>query len=193
MIRIVQNGDPVLRAIAAPVPLEEISSVRIQNIITRMQKALRDQHDGVAIAAPQIGESVRIFVVSGRVFDESFVRGEGSATEPRDMPEDIAFINPVITKMSRDKKYMMEGCLSVRPTYGKIKRATRATVEAYDQYGKKFTRGASGLLAEIFQHEIDHLNGILFIDNAKDLEDITEEERERRFREEKDAAGADAE
>ncbi len=183
MIEIVQNGDPVLRAIAPAVPLEEISSPRIQNIIARMKEALATQDDGVAIAAPQIGESVRIFVVSGRVFDENFVRGEGTSSERSEIPPDQAFINPVLTKLSREKKYMMEGCLSVRPIYGKIKRSTRATVEAYDEYGKKFVRGASGLLAEIFQHEIDHLDGILFIDKAKDLEEITPEERSRRLEE----------
>ena len=66
----------------------------------------------------------------------------------------------------------MEGCLSVRWLYGKVSRATRASVRAYDEHGEPFTRGASGLLAEIFQHEVDHLDGILFIDKARDIRDI---------------------
>ena len=67
---------------------------------------------------------------------------------------------------------MEEGCLSVRYLYGKVSRANQATIEAYDEKGKKFQRGGTGLLAKIFQHEVDHLNGILFIDKAKNLEEI---------------------
>jgi peptide deformylase len=71
---------------------------------------------------------------------------------------------------------MQEGCLSVRWIYGKTKRAVNATVEAYDITGAKFSYGASGLIAHIFQHEIDHLDGILFTDHGFDLEEYTEEE-----------------
>jgi peptide deformylase len=67
---------------------------------------------------------------------------------------------------------MEEGCLSLRWLYGKVKRSARVTVEAYDEEGKKFSRGAGGLLAQIFQHEIDHLNGRLFIDTATDVVNI---------------------
>jgi len=71
---------------------------------------------------------------------------------------------------------MSEGCLSVRPIYGKVRRATRATVEAYDENGKKFVKEGVGLLAHIFQHEIDHLDGILFTDKAKDMYEVPLEE-----------------
>ena len=64
-----------------------------------------------------------------------------------------------------DKKNLEEGCLSVRYLYGKVSRSHKATVEALDETGTKFTMGASGLLAQIFQHEIDHLDGTLFIDH----------------------------
>ncbi|MFA6000113.1 MAG: peptide deformylase, partial [Candidatus Paceibacterota bacterium] len=83
--------------------------------------------------------------------------------------KDLVFINPKISKMSKDKEWLMEGCLSVRPLYGKTWRSKKATITAYDENGKKFVRGASGLLAQIFQHETDHLNGILFIDHAKEV------------------------
>ncbi|MBI3888666.1 peptide deformylase [Candidatus Nomurabacteria bacterium] len=81
------------------------------------------------------------------------------------------FINPKISKLSRDKVWVPEGCLSVRWLYGKTYRSTKATIAAYNENGKKFTRGASGLLAQIFQHETDHLNGILFIDHAIDIKE----------------------
>jgi peptide deformylase len=175
MIEIVQQGDPVLRKIAAEVPLSSITKPKIQKVIADMKEALRTQSDGVAIAAPQIGVSLRIFVVSGRIFEEDFIRGEERIAHVKIHP-DIVFINPVFTKISKDRKLMQEGCLSVRPIYGKVRRATKATIEAYNEAGKKFTQDGTGLLAHIFQHETDHLNGILFIDKAKDLHESTPEE-----------------
>ncbi len=152
-----------------------------------MSESLKSQGDGVAIAAPQIGYSLRIFVVSGKVLEAGFLeRDLSQADEPRRnaglaspdsdpdqgepaVKKDLVFINPKISRLSREKDWVPEGCLSVRPLYGKTFRSKKATVTAYDENGKKFTRGASGLLAQIFQHETDHLNGILFIDHAIDV------------------------
>jgi peptide deformylase len=86
--------------------------------------------------------------------------------------QNLVFINPIIKKISKDRKLMEEGCLSVRPIFGKVSRATKATVEAYDEYGRKFIRGGGGLLAHVFQHEIDHLEGILFTDKASNMREI---------------------
>jgi peptide deformylase len=175
MVRIVQNGDSVLRKISKEVSISSITKPKIQKILMDMSEALHSQNDGVAIAAPQIGISLRIFVVSGRIFDEDFIRGKGSTEGDlykKSRQPDMIFINPVMQKISKDRKLMSEGCLSVRPIYGKVRRATKATVEAYDGNGKKFIKSESGLLAHIFQHEIDHLDGILFIDKAKDLQEI---------------------
>ncbi len=178
MVTIVQNGDKVLRKISKEVPVSDITKPKIQKILKEMSEALHSQDDGVAIAAPQIGVSLRIFVVSGRIFDEDFIRGTGSTEgssylKPRQ--PDLVFINPILKKISKDKKLMSEGCLSVRPIYGKVRRATKASVEAYDESGKKFVKDGSGLLAHIFQHETDHLEGILFIDKAKDLQEVFNE------------------
>ncbi len=186
MKKILQKKEEVLRRIAHEVPLHTIKTVKIKKILKEMSKALKSQSDGVAIAAPQIGYSLRIFIVSGKVLKAGFPdRGVSQADGPRgsaDSPEsdsdpeqeesvgkDLIFINPKISKLSREKDWVPEGCLSVRPLYGKTFRSKKATVTAYDENGKKFTRGASGLLAQIFQHETDHLNGILFIDHAKDV------------------------
>lgn len=178
MISIVQTDDLILRKTALPVTVSDISGAKIQNILSDMKTALDSQEDGVAIAAPQIGASLRIFVVSERAFDVS-----KNASERRKVKKDLTkkyghlvFINPFVTKISKSKAVMEEGCLSVRYKYGKIERSDKATVEAYDEKGKKFTRGGSGLLAQIFQHETDHLNGVLFIDNAFDVKDIPPEE-----------------
>ncbi len=165
--KIVQKDSPVLREIARDVPEKLIGTKKIQSIIERMKTAMHGEEDGVAIAAPQIGESLRIFVVSGRV---QALKDKKEGEEK--LYPDLVFINPEITKLSKKRKNMEEGCLSVRWLYGKVVRHERASIKALDEYGNKVVRGASGLLAQIFQHEVDHLNGVLFIDKATDLEDL---------------------
>ena len=171
MVEIVQDGNKTLRQIAKEVPVSEITKPKIQKILKDMSEALDSQNDGVAIAAPQIDVSLRIFIVSGKIFDKEFMSGTSNFRSIKIHPN-LFFINPIITKISKDKKVMDEGCLSVRPIYGKVRRATRVTVEAYNEKGKKFKMNGSGLLAHIFQHETDHLEGILFIDKAKDMREI---------------------
>lgn len=186
MKKILQKEENVLRQIAHEILVSDIKTTKIKKVLEEMKGALKSQDDGVAIAAPQIGYSLRVFVVSGKIFSENFISERKNRIEKKhgediyipDAPErnledpdakDLIFINPKISKLSREKEWMPEGCLSVRPLYGKTFRSKKATVVAYDENGNKFTRGASGLLAQIFQHETDHLNGILFIDHAKDI------------------------
>jgi peptide deformylase len=168
MIPILQQHEPVLREIAQDVPLKEITSAKIKKVLKDMKTALDSQDDGVAIAAPQIGVPLRIFIISGAVLD--MIKNGKEKKDPT-VP-DLVFINPEITKLSKSAEWMEEGCLSVRYLYGKVKRSTKASVVAYDEHGKKFERGGSGIVAQIFQHETDHLNGTLFVDKAKDVEDI---------------------
>ncbi len=162
MVEIVQKNNPVLRQKATEVNVSELTSPRIRQVLADMKKALASQEDGVALAAPQIGIPLRIFIVAGFALAEEL-------QESKDRPDDLVFINPVITKLSKDKAELEEGCLSVRNFYGKTLRSTKAIVRAYNEKGKIFQRGGSGLLAQIFQHETDHLDGILFIDHAKDV------------------------
>lgn len=170
-VKILQKENPILRKIAKNVDLEDIKNGKINRIIEEMKEALESQDDGVAIAAPQIGYDLRIFVVSGKV--EEIIKEEaGEEFEPKKKYKDSIFINPVIKKTSKEKRWVEEGCLSVRYLYGKVERSTKTTVEALDENGKKFTRGGSGLMAQIFQHEIDHLDGVLFTDKAEGLEEI---------------------
>lgn len=169
MPTIIQKENPILRAIAAEVPIKDIGNAKIQKVLRDMKKSLATQPDGVAIAAPQIGVSLRIFVVSGKIFEESWQRGTGLPEGTPVQSPDLVFINPVITKLSKKKRWMHEGCLSVRPLWGEVERSVNATVTAYDETGTKFTRGAGGLLAHIFQHETDHLDGTLFIDRARNV------------------------
>jgi peptide deformylase len=171
IIDIVQKGEPVLRQIAEKVLVADIKTDKIQRILRDMSMALEAQDDGVAIAAPQIAIPLRIFVVSKKV--EIILKDlEEAPGAEKAKIKDAVYINPEIKKLSKTKQILDEGCLSVRPIFGKVERSEKATVTAYDENGKKFTRGGSGLLAQIFQHEIDHLNGILFIDKATDLVEV---------------------
>lgn len=234
---IVQIGDPVLETPAKEIPIGNIESPEVKDVIKKMILALESQEDGVGLAAPQIGISLRIFIVAGFVFDRiklaekrakflsennnSFINnsknsddgnledgeeiedgiivesGIDNTSEKNSHPNTLAsiklspeeksshqiFINPEIIGESKEKKWMDgEGCLSVRWLYGKVKRSTKVTLRAYNEHGQIVERGASGLLAHIFQHEVDHLNGILFIDKAKDIQEYDPEEIKKELR-----------
>jgi len=168
---IIQRGNKILKMTAKEVLVKEIGGKKIRSIIKKMTEALASKKEGVAIAAPQIGELLRIFIIDGNVWklkEGAFIGGEKQFPEK----SPIVFINPVIKKISKKKQLLLEGCLSVENVYGEIKRAEKITVEALDENGKKFNTGAAGLPAQIIQHEMDHLNGILFIDKAVKLEKI---------------------
>lgn len=161
MKKIIKNENSILRKIAKEVPVKDIKTFKTQKLLKDMSAALSAQKNGVAIAAPQIGVSLRIFIVSGKLFR---ISQDIDSFHP-----DLIFINPKITKISKEASNEEEGCLSVSGKYGSVRRAEKISVRAYDKDGKVFGRGGSGLLAKIFQHEIDHLNGILFIDKAENL------------------------
>jgi peptide deformylase len=145
------------------VKVADIKSSKIQKIIQKMQAEMDKHSDGVAIAAPQIGEALRIFCIARNAYPKNIKNPQ------------LVFINPKIIKTSKEKDYMMEGCLSVRWLYGEVYRHKQVMLESYDETGKKIIRGASGLIAQIFQHEVDHLNGILFDSKAINLEDMPPE------------------
>jgi len=172
MTTIVQTGDKVLRETAKEISLAEIKSAKIKKILAQMTKAFSVAKDGVALAATQIGVPLRIFIVLKEYTENKTAQELKEIQEKKVKPEIVVFINPKITKISKKKQTVREGCLSVVGTFGAITRAEKVTVEAYNENGEKFTRGASGLLAQIFQHEMDHLNGILFTDTATNLEKL---------------------
>ncbi len=176
MTDIVQKDDPVLRKKTKEVPVKEITSPKIKKVVDDMKKALASQDDGVAIAAPQIAVPLSIFVVSGKAFLYENTK-EGEEMQQKTIPPDMVFINPEIIKISKKRVVVPEGCLSVRWLYGKTVRAEKVKVRAYNEDGKLFEYGGSGLVAQIFQHETDHLKGILFIDHATDIQDMPPEEQ----------------
>jgi peptide deformylase len=118
----------------------------------------RDHEVGVALAAVQIDSLLRVVVIRNdydNKEDHSFT----------------TFVNPVITKYEGEIKEDFEGCLSVKDCYGKVPRHTKVRVRALGLDGKEFRVSATGFLARVFQHEIDHTNGVVFIDHIKDNPD----------------------
>lgn len=166
MAEIVQEGDPVLRKIAQPVPLKDIGSTRLSRIVGEMRVALAKEEHGVALAAPQIGVSLRLFIISKKVFADKHAELEAGAPVVTD---DLVFINPEFVRRSRKLNKVSEGCLSVRGIFGMTRRHDKVSVRAYDEKGTRFVWNGTGLIAQIFEHETDHLNGTLFIDHAEDL------------------------
>lgn len=140
-----------------------IKSAEIKSLIEKMADAMFAEPDGVGIAAPQIGETLQIFLVAKDMVELS---GLPAARKAKGY---LVFINPVIKKLSQKKEKDIEGCLSLRGVYGEVLRPEKLTIEYFDERGKKHQRGASGLLARVIQHEVDHLNGVLFIDKAKNI------------------------
>ena len=168
MKRILQTSipedDAVLREESMLVPDELFGTPELETMLHDMVDALENEADGVALAAPQIGLLWRIFIVRYDRMLPPPLEGE-----PHPSPAIGIFINPTTTRTSTRRLQVDEGCLSVRTLYGKTKRFERTTVRAQDEHGNWYERGGGGILAQAFQHEIDHLNGMLFIDHATDL------------------------
>lgn len=158
MAKLVPQNHPALHQIAEAVIEEEIKNGTVKKILSDMRKALRAYNTegfvGIAIAAPQIGVTKRIFLIEDQSKD-------------RDSLPNLVAINPEIVKLSRKTELVGEGCLSVRDEYGAVLRSEKATLRAQDENGVAYERGGSGLLAQIFQHECDHLDGTLFVDRAE--------------------------
>jgi peptide deformylase len=167
IIPIAEN--PALRKKAKPVPDASIGSPELSRLIAEMRGLLSKEEYGVALAAPQVGESLRLFVVS----PDSARRRNARYKDAGEVPPiaDCVYINPEIVKMSRTKTDKHEGCLSIRGKWGMVPRAEKVTLRYTDEAGEKKERGASGLLAHIFQHEMDHLEGIVYTDKVTELYD----------------------
>jgi peptide deformylase len=159
MAKLVPENHPALHAIAEEITPEEFADGTVAKIVKDLRQAIKtydvDGYAAVAIAAPQIGISKRIFLIEDQ-----------SEREDDRLPSFVA-INPRIIKASKKTKLAGEGCLSLPDKYGLVKRSTNVTMRAQDMQGVEFERGAGGLLAQIIQHENNHLDGILFTDIAE--------------------------
>jgi peptide deformylase len=172
MAKLVAQNHPALHTISEEITKEEFSDGTVVKILKGLRTAIKEYNvDGfsaVAIAAPQIGVAKRMFLI------------EDQSGAPEERFPSIIAINPRIVKVSKKTHVVGEGCLSVPKLYGVVKRHTNVTLEAYDEHGKKFSRGAGGLLAQIIQHECDHLDGTLFIDRAEDAWPVEKEQAKQK-------------
>ncbi len=142
----------------------------LQLLVDDMIETMRDA-PGVGLAAPQIGRSIKLTVI------ETLPEVDEEGNEIEDSRELFVITNPEIVWTSRDTVDGIEGCLSIPGYLGEIERYDSIRVRAQDRHGKKIKLRLSGWTARIFQHEIDHLNGVLYIDRLTDQENFwTEEE-----------------
>lgn len=151
---IVLDPNPMLRARAKEIPAAEISTPAFQKLVDDMIETMYASN-GIGIAGPQVGESRRLIIAE---------QGEHNP---------IALVNPVIISKSFGKVNSEEGCLSVPGMYGTVRRYKAVKARALDRNGKPVEIQDDTLFAIILQHEIDHLDGILFIDKAGNIQKIT--------------------
>lgn len=160
MIRtVVQEPSPVLREKARKV--SDFRNPKLAPLIKDMKDTLIEQ-DGLGLAAPQVNESIAIFVIPSEI--APVIR---TVLIPLSLVKPLrptVFINPQIVSHSKQKEEKNEGCLSVKGFFSALSRSSRVLLRAQDERGRAFSARAEGLLARVFQHETDHLNGILFID-----------------------------
>ena len=153
----------MLRAEARQLTPEEISSAEIQTLIESMKETMRDA-PGVGLAAPQIGYAIQLVVIEDSAELQASLSPEQLASRERTPVPFHVLINPVLEFHEEEKVEFYEGCLSVAGFAAVTPRYRSVTVTALDQNGNQFSRHATGWYARILQHEIDHINGILYID-----------------------------
>ncbi|MBN1264841.1 MAG: peptide deformylase [Anaerolineales bacterium] len=159
--------DPVLRQKA-----RNVSRVtdKTRELLQNMVETMRDE-PGVGLAAPQVGISERLIVVEYTEESED----SGAAKKPSRLYQ---LVNPEIVRHSRDTVEGNEGCLSIPGYLGTVDRYRQVTIKGLNQYGDPVRIKASDWLARVFQHEIDHLDGVLYIDRASEMFELVEEQEE---------------
>jgi peptide deformylase len=164
VLEIRELGDPVLRVPARPVGAEELASEETQRLIDDMIETMRAA-DGAGLAAPQVGVSLRIAVIEVR---------EGNPRYPYKPPIPLTVIvNPELTPLDPATFVTNEGCLSMPNLRGDLKRFENVGVRYLDRRGRPHEETRRGLTAGTFQHEVDHLDGILFVDRMADMSSLS--------------------
>jgi len=166
MLTIVQTGDPVLREIARPLSVDEIRSDATRRLIEEMRETMRAA-PGVGLAAPQIGESIQLAVIEDRIDYTKDVSSEELVARQRSPVDFHVIINPKISLVGDATVDFFEGCLSVEGFVAIVRRGANVRVECLNERAEPITITAQGWYARILQHEIDHLNGTLYIDRMQ--------------------------
>jgi len=162
-LKIVQAGDPVLRQAARPLSEDEIRGAAIQQLIVLMRETMRDA-PGVGLAAPQIGESIRLLVIEDRAEYQQGIAPERLAERERAPVPFQVIANPVLTVLDPSPRRFFEGCLSVSGFAAITARHANVRVDGLDEHAEPVSIAARGWYARILQHEIDHLDGTLYVD-----------------------------
>lgn len=171
ILPVIKMGHPNLRRSSQPVSLEQIQTPKYQEFIDRLIATMRAE-DGAGIAAPQVDVLERLFVME---VDDN----------PR-YPDKLSFpllvaINPEIKPIGEEQVDSWEGCLSIPNIRGNLKRWAQVKITGYDRNGNFFEKELSDFAAVVAQHELDHLNGVLFIDRMTDLKTLCFREEFERF------------
>lgn len=172
-LEIVRLGHPALRAVSEAVAKDELRSRKFQKFLKQLLKTCK-QAEGVGIAAPQVGVTKRVCVVN--IEDSARYPNSKGNAEYRN----IILINPKVTERSSERAEDWEGDLSSN-LYGRVPRSVQCAVEALDPDGKDVTYKLKGFPARVFQHEIDHLDGVFLIDRVERKETIAEREMWEKF------------
>jgi peptide deformylase len=165
-LQIVQAGDPVLRKVATPMSLDDIRSASTKRLIEEMRDTMRAA-PGVGLAAPQIGESIQLAVIEDRIDYIKNISAELLAERQRSPVDFHVIINPKISIVGETTVDSFEGCLSVAGFAAVVRRGVNVRVECLNEQAEPITITAQGWYARILQHEIDHLNGTLYIDRMQ--------------------------
>jgi peptide deformylase len=165
-LKIVQAGDPVLRKKSRTLTKEEITSAQIQQLIDLMRNTMREA-PGVGLAAPQIGQAIQLAVIEDRATYISDLSADELAERQRAAIPFHVIINPKLSVVGNSTAQFFEGCLSVEGYQAVVDRALNVRVECLNERGEAVTINAQGWYARILQHEIDHLNGTLYVDRMK--------------------------
>lgn len=179
ILKIVQAGDPVLRQRARELTPEEISSPEVKALIERMRDTMRDT-PGVGLAAPQVGVGLRVVVVEDRAEYQAGLSAEELAARERKPVPFHVLINPKLVVEDPTPAEFFEGCLSASGYAALVRRARGVRVEALDENGKPVSLSARGWYARILQHEVDHLEGTLYLDRME-TRSLTTAENHRRY------------
>ncbi|WP_224242131.1 peptide deformylase [Hyalangium gracile] len=166
VLKIVQAGEPVLRQRAREVTPEELSSPEVKSLIALMRDTMRDT-PGVGLAAPQVGVGLRVVVVEDRPEYQAGLSAEELAARERKPVPFHVLINPRLVVEDPTPVEFHEGCLSVSGYTALVSRARGVRVEALDENGTPVSISARGWYARILQHEVDHLEGTLYVDRME--------------------------
>jgi peptide deformylase len=159
-MEIIEFGNPILRRVSKPIKLSDVKSEKIQNLIKNLTQACDEHPMGVGIAAPQIGLNLRLFVI----------KTKPTESRPDLKPITRICINPEILEFIGEKVLLWDGCLSEGkyPLFAQTERYAKLKVKYTDENGEVQNENLDGFMAHVFQHEVDHLDGILFPDRVVD-------------------------